>query len=233
MTLCDGDMIHELMKQSPWAEFLLVTFGGTAYDRFSPTMQRVTPLTIVSMLREARFVNDSTGVGRFVITDPGTTLVADGGTNKPVPVTPMMAFSLLLALALAITAGEWLSGWHRLAKWFDILLFSAQALMWVTVLYVLLFSYTFVNTWNWYLIGFLPLPLFIWLCLRGRWVSICWLAYCMVLLLFLVSTPFIGALDLPHQLITFSILVRCGSHYAQLFHSTSRLSGQRSFHDVP
>ena len=213
MTLCDGDMFRVLMQKAPWAEFLLVTFGGTAYDRFSPTTQRVTPKTIIPMLREARFVNDSTGESRFVITEPGTVLVADADPNKEVPITPMMTFGVLLALALVVTAAEWLAGWRQLSRWFDILLFTSQALVWTLVLYITLFSNTFLNTWNWYLIGFLPLPLFIWTCLRGRFASFCWLAYCILLLLFIAATPFIGALDLPHQLITAILLVRCGSHF--------------------
>ena len=171
------------------------------------------PETIISMLREATIIDDNTGESRFVVTDPGVVLVKDGGKNKGLPVSPTMVFGALLVVTLFITAMEQWKGCYHLAKWFDILLFTAQTLVGLLILYILLFSEIFMGVWNWYLIGFLPLPLFIWWCLRGRWASIGWLAYCFILLLFIAATPFIGALDLPHQLITTAILVRCGSHF--------------------
>lgn len=212
-TLKDGDFLRYAVRHSPWAEFVFITFIGTAYESYSDINYKLMPETIISMLREATIIDDKTGESRFVVTDPGVVLVKDGGKNKGVPVSPTMVFGALLVLTLAITALERWMGYHHLAKWFDILLFSAQALVELLILYILFFSEIFMGAWNWYLIGFLPFPLFIWSCLRGRCASFCWLTYCILLLLFITATPFIGALDLPHQLITAALLVRCGSHF--------------------
>ncbi len=212
-TLKDGDLFRHAVRHSPWAEFLFVTFGGTAYDRFSVQEYRLTPETIIPMLRDARIINDETGESRYVVTDPGVVLVEDGGKDKGIPVSPIMVFAALLALALAITAAEWLLGCHQLAKIFDIMLFTAQALVCVLMLYVTFFSEIFVSVWNWYIIAFLPLPLLIWRCFHGKKVSRYWLGYSVLLVLFIAATPLLGVLDFPHQLITGTLLVRCLSRY--------------------
>ena len=214
-TLKDGDLFRHAVRHSPWAEFLFVMFGGTAYDRFSVQEYRLTPETIIPMLREARIINDETGESRYVVTDPGVTLVEDGGKDKGFPVSPTMVFGALLVLALAITAAEWWAGCRRLAKVFDIVLFTAQALVGALMLYVTFFSEIFVTVWNWYLIAFLPLPLLIWGCLHGKWAARCWLGYSALLVLFIAATPLLGVLDFPHQLITGTLLVRCLSRYRE------------------
>ena len=217
--LKDGDLFRHAVRHSPWAEFLFVTFGGTAYDRFSVQEYRLTPETIIPMLREARIINEETGESRFVVTDPGVVLVEDGGKDNGIPVSPTMVFGALLVLALVITALEWLAGCRRLAKVFDLLLFTAQALVSALMLYITFFSEIFVSVWNWYLIAFLPLPLLIWLCFHGKVAARCWLGYSIILVLFIAATPLLGVLDFPHQLITATILVRCLSRYKKTAHS--------------
>ena len=220
MTLCDGDMFRYTMRNAPWAEFFLVTFGGTAYDRFTTTEYRLTPEAVIPMLREARFINDETGENRFVVTDPGTELVPAGEKGGSFPLSPLVTFGILLVLALVVTAIEWLTGKHGIGRVFDIILFTAQGLMGLLLLIITFFSEIFVSTWNWYLIVFLPLPLLIWCCLEGKKAARCWLVYSIILVLFIAATPLIKALDLPHQLITASLLVRSLSRYRELNHST-------------
>jgi hypothetical protein len=212
-TLNDGELFRHAVRHSPWAEFLFITFGGTAYDRRSIQEFRLTPETIIPMLRKATITNDSTGVSRFVITDPGTTLVESSGQDKATPITPNIVFGGLLLLTLLITLAEWVLHWHQVAKVYDILLFTAQLLVSLLMLYVTFFSELFVTQWNWYLIAFLPLPLLFWQIRNKKTASYCWLGYCIVLVLFILSTPFIGILDWTHQLITGSFLIRSISNY--------------------
>ena len=174
---------------------------------------RIMPATVASMLREAKITNDSTGMSRFVITDPGTTLVESSGKDKATPITPNIVFGGLLLLTLLITLAEWVLHWHRVAKVYDILLVVAQSLVCLLMLYVTFFSELFVTQWNCYLVVFLPLPLLFWQIRNKKIASRCWLCYSIVLVLFILSTPFIGILDLPHQLITGSLLIRSISNY--------------------
>ena len=59
-----------------------------------------------------------------------------------------------------------------------------------------------------------PQPLVLWLCFRKRKdFGKVYLLYTIVLVVFLVLTPFISQLDVAHQLITATMAVRCGSNY--------------------
>lgn len=214
-THSDGHVLRYAAQHSPWAEFLFITFIGTGYDHWSMMESRIMPATVAQMLREAKFVNDSTGMSRFVITDPGTTLVESSGKDKATPITPNIVFGCLLLLSLFITLAEWVLHWHQVAKVYDILLVVAQSLVCLLMLYVTFFSELFVTQWNWYLIVFLPLPLLFWQ-IRNKKIALrCWLGYSIVLVFFILSTPFIGILDLPHQLITGSLLIRSISNYCK------------------
>ena len=160
------------------------------------------------MLRKATFVNDSTGERRNVVTDAGVTLVESSGKDKATPITPVIVFSALLLLTLLVTIAEWLLQMQRLANVYDALLFTAQLLVCLLMLYVTFFSELFVSIWNWYLVVFLPFPLVFWLLRRKKIAPTLWLCYSLVLVLFILATPFIGILDWTHQLITGSLLIR-------------------------
>lgn len=205
-TLNDGDLFRHTLRHAPWAEFLFITFGGTAYDRTSVTEYRLTPESVVQMLRDATIVNDATGERRHVVTEAGQRLVE--GTPKPSsPLTPTVVFGLLLLSALLVTAAEWWLGCRRLACAYDVVLFTAQALVFVMMVYLTYISQMFESSWNWYFVATFPLPLL--LCRRrSAAVGRLWLAYSAVLALFIMLTPLIALLDLPHQLITATLLVR-------------------------
>ena len=212
-THSDGHVLRYAAQHSPWAEFLFITFIGSGYDHWSMMESRIMPATVVSMLREARIINDSTGISRFVITDPGTTLVESSGQDRATPITPIMVFGCLLLLTLLITLAEWVLHWHRVAKAYDILLVIAQSFVCLLMLYVTFFSELFATEWNWYLVAFLPLPLLFWQIRNKKTASCCWLCYSILLVLFILATPFNGLLDYSHQLITGSLLIRSISHY--------------------
>ncbi len=212
-TLDDGDLFRHAVRHSPWAEFLFISFGGTAYDVRSVQEYRLTPETIIPMLRKATIVNDSTGERRFVVTDPGKTLVESSGKDKATPITPAIVFGALLLLTALVTLAQWLLRWHLLAQCYDILLFTAQLLVGLVMVYVTFFSELFSSRWNWYLLVFLPLPLLFWLLRRTKAAPRLWLAYSVMLALFIVATPFNGLLDWPHQLITATLLIRSFAIY--------------------
>lgn len=212
-TLNDGELFRHAVRHSPWAEFLFITFGGTAYDRRSVQEFRLTPETIVPMLRVATITNDSTGVSRHVITEKGVTLVESSGKDKATPITPIIVFGGLLLITLLVTLAEWLLKWKSLGAIYDIILFAAQLLVSLLMLYVTFFSELFVTQWNWYLVAFLPFPLVFWLLRRKKIAPALWFCYSIVLVLFILSTPFIGILDWTHQLITGSLLIRSISYY--------------------
>lgn len=232
-TLSDGDFLRYTLRESPWTEFLYITFCGTAYDQHSPEEARMTPQGIVPLLRKAQFKSDHDGNSRPVIIDEGTTLVDGKGQTKPLPLTPTVAFGMLFLLSVVVSLFEWKCRADRLAKWFDAMLFAGQAFVGLLLLVVMFSSEVFVSRWNWYIVPFLPIPLLLYV--YGQRISTkhkkqsnkkktknaqtypaqCWLVYSCVLILFILATPLIGVLDIPHQLITGTLLVRSlGNYYA-------------------
>ena len=209
ITLRDGDFLRHHLHGVPWAEFVYVTFLGTIYDNFSPREHKLSPKLMIELLREARLVSKSDGKERPVIVDQGKTLCEESVHEEATAFTPFIAFSLLLAIALLITLADWYLGQKRLAKWFDITLFTAQAIVGVLIIFITFYSELFGSNWNWYIVEFAPIPLlFILIIQRKSIESKCWLAYSAILLLFILATPFLGELDLPHQLITGVLLIR-------------------------
>ena len=211
-TLSDSELLRYSLRHAPWPEFLYISFGGLSDDLYSTTEYRLSPETIIQMLREARIINDATGESRHVVTDSGQQLVK--GTPKPSsPLTPTVVFGALLVITLLITAAEWYLRWKRLARVYDILIFTAQALIFALMVYITFISELFRGNWNWYFVATFPLPLLLLFRRPSPTVTRLWLVYSIVLALFILATPFIALLDLPHQLVTATFLTRSLSHY--------------------
>ncbi len=216
-TVNNGDWIRRYTSRSPWAEFLFITFVGTAYGDCYDREQRLCPEIFVDELRRATLVNVATGEKRQVITGQGKQLLAETRTHDAFVLSPLLLFGVLLLVVCFITWGEWKWGWNRLARWCDIVLFIGQTLIGILLVYIFFTSEIFGHRWNWYLIPFNPLPLILWICLRKRSdYGRCYLLYTQVLAAFLVVTPLIPQLDLPHQLLTATLAVRCISNYLKL-----------------
>ena len=223
-TLNDGDFLRYSLRQSPWSEFIAMTFAGTAYRGHSREEERMTPKTIVDMLRKARFVNTADGTSRPVISDEGTLLVK-GRKEMPTPFTPAIVFGALLLLTCLETLAEWKLRWQRLARWFDITLFALQTIIAILLMGTIVYSEVFTSRWNWYIVEFAPVPLLLWLTVRGKGIEpTCWLTYSAVLALFILMTPLLGELDLPHQLITAALLVRSLNRYLVKRNKNKKLS---------
>ena len=232
MMLSNGEVLRYTLRNSKWTEFLFVTFGGLAYGRHTPNESRLIPEVIIPMLRQAKIVENETGKSRPVITDKGKRLVK-GIKDRPLAVSPMMVFGLLLLIALMVTACEWLLGWQKLARIFDVLQFGTQTLVGLLMLLVTTCSELFSSIWNWYYVVFLPVPLLLWYMFgrksskktpqRKHKAMRCWQAYSIVLVLFMAATPLLPMLDLPHQLITASLAVRSFSHYLR-YRSKNKIS---------
>lgn len=214
MLLNNGDLVRHNARRSAWAEFLFVTFLGTGYDDYYDQELRLCPEILVDELRRASFVNNETGEKRPVMTDAGQELLPEYKSLREYTVTPTVLFGALLLLVCLLTLAEWTLKWQRAARWMDCILFTLQSLLGLVLVYITFVSEIFGLLWNWYLIPINPLPLVLWLCFRKRKdFGKVYLLYTIVLVVFLVLTPFISQLDVAHQLITATMAVRCGSNY--------------------
>lgn len=217
MTHNDGDYFRYVLRRSPWSEFTFITFIGTAYEHHSPFEAKLSPDNILTLLGQASIVNDATGESRPALR--GTPAIVLEGKPEPVETfTPLIAFALLLLLSLAVSAiGLWKHGRH-IATTYDLLLFTAQTLVFLLLVFMTFYSELFPGRWNWYLLPFLPVPLLLWVLERKRNTARWWFAYSIMLAAFICATPLLGALDWPHQLITASLLVRSLNRYLLLTH---------------
>ena len=207
----NGDLIRYHSQDSPWAQFLYITLSGAACDDHYETEYRLSPQMIVEVLQGARIVSDSTS--RPVFSALPTTLIAPTRLPKTTTITPTLLFLFLLIVTIAITVAEKMGHWKKAAKFLDIFLFAFQTLAGIVLIYTSTVANLFGSHWNWYLIPFNPLPLLLWLCFhRARWFKYAFLIYGIVLVLFILYTPFSSQLDLSHQLLTAILAVRAFSH---------------------
>ena len=214
MLLNNGDLVRYNARRSAWAEFLFVTFLGTGYSDYYDQELRLCPEIIVQELRRATIVNTQTGSVRHVITDKGKEILPESKKESQYAMSPTFTFALLLGLVLLITFAEWRWNWIRLSRWLDIILFISQSLIGILLVYITFVSEIFGLMWNWYLIPFNPIPLILWICLRKlRNYGRIYLLYTLILVAFIVMTPFIPQLDVSHQLLSLVMVIRCFSNY--------------------
>ena len=208
-----GDMLRWSLRRSPWYAFFAVTIGGAECDKDLEPEFATVPENIRDVLAGA-VITDSKGVKRPALPGEESELLPCLSKVTTTWLTPLHAFLILLLLVLFITWAEWKWGWKKTALATDITLLTMQTLIGVTLLYTTLISNICGTGWNWYLIPFNPLPLLIWLIAhKSKDFGKVYAIYTAVLILFLLIAPFTSQTDLPHQLITASLLTRCLSRY--------------------
>ncbi len=210
--MINGDIMRHQTRYSPWLQFWCVTFLGTESDIFWTQEQRTGPELLPKVLKNASIL-DTNGVERPMVTGEKQ-LLPLVNEFKASPITPIMVFGILLIAILLFTIAQ-LKWRMRLAgRIVDFLLFALVTLAGLFLIYTSFVSGLFGKHWNWYLIPFNPLPFIIWLLWHKRkgFYKV-YLFYTVVLVLFILATPLSEQLDLPHQLITATLAVRCLYNY--------------------
>lgn len=212
LTKNNGTYFRYMSRRSPWVQFLLITLGGTACDETWDMRNRMAPEVIIPLFEHSHFEGQQGK--RAMIKGEGKVLVRGGVQIAPNPITPVWVFGGLLVLALIISLLQYFHVGKKLVRLFDIGLFIFQLLIASLLLTTSCYGSIVGTHWNWYLIPFNPLPLIIWLIWRKRkgFYKV-YLLYTAVLMLFIIATPLSEQLDLPHQLITATLAVRCCYNY--------------------
>lgn len=210
--LINGELYRKWTSDWPWLQFIGITFLGTESDAYWDNEYKNVPQHLIQVLKKSEIV-DANGNRRPMIN--GKKQIFPLKNNfKASPVTPMMVFGLLLLAVVLITLAQlkWKLKW--LGRVIDVLLIVLVTIVGLFLIYTSFVSGLFGTNWNWYLIPFNPLPLIIWLIWRKRkgFYKV-YLFYTVVLVLFLLATPLSKQFDLPHQLITATLAVRCLFNY--------------------
>lgn len=214
----NGHILRYASRQLPWVTFIYMSFLGSESDEFWPIENRMFPEKFASILRRSSLVGDYGA--RPVMTGSEKMLLPIKLVIKPFPITPTVCFAIVLAIVIIATLIEHLGKCKALGRVTDIVLFGTQAVTGIVFYYVCLYGQLFGLHWNWYLLVFTPLPIVIWLIVRQRRIrlTLC-LAYTVALIVMLLCTPLSSQLDLPHQLITAAIAVRCIKHCREMHSS--------------
>lgn len=210
----DGSLARFYTRRAPWAEFLFMTFMGTAADRRVSTEGRLAPELLIETLKLNPIRNDDGTLRPVLFSDQPRELLPLVKPETTTHLTPMLVFGFLLIAIVVITLLEW-KGLRRLAGATDITLLALQTLLGLILLQATYMANLFEIRWNWYLIVFNPIPLILWLLFRKRRATMkrVYLCFTIILVAFIACTPLIGQLDLEHQLITAALATRTGSNY--------------------
>ncbi len=212
LTKNNGTYFRHMSRRSPWVQFLLISLGGTGCDETWNMRNRMAPEVIIPLFSHSHI--EGKHGSRPILKDNGNELVKGGIEIVPNPVTPVWVFGGLLVIALIISTLQFFRVGNSLVRTFDIGLFVFQFILGGLLIATSCFGSIVGTHWNWYLIPFNPLPLVIWLIWRKRkgFYKV-YLFYTIVLALFILATPLSEQLDLPHQLITATLAVRCVFNY--------------------
>lgn len=203
---------RHIARRSPWVQFLLITLGGTACDETWNMRNRMAPEMIIPVLSHSHFEGQENK--RPALKGKAIELVTGKVTVTPSVVSPLVVFGGLLLLALLVTVLQHFGKATKAARVLDFVLFTLQVVVALFLLTSSCVGSIVGRHWNWYLIPFNLLPLLVWLLWRKRkgFFKV-YLFYTVVLVLFILATPLSEQLDLPHQLITATLAVRCFYNY--------------------
>ena len=210
--LINGAIMKHQTREWPWLQFLCLTFLGTEGDLFWEQEQRTGPELLPQVLKKASIVT-ADGSSRPMVTGEKEILPLVNRFEAS-PLTPTVVFGALLLVVALFTLAQLKWKLRRAGRVLDIMLMVLVTAMGLFLIYTSFVSGLFGKHWNWYLIPFNPLPLIIWLIWRKRkgFYKV-YLFYTAVLVLFILATPLSEQLDLPHQLITATLAVRCFYNY--------------------
>lgn len=214
MEMINGDGVRYLSRHRPWLSFVNMTLLGTESDTYWEQEHRISPELIIDALNHATISPIDSVAPRPVFKSKPVTLLKKRSEISTTPATPFVVFGILLAIAVIITVLEWCLRMHKVARIFDAILLIAQTIAGIVLIYMSAVACLFGLHWNWYLIVFNPLPAILWLTFRKKdFYPKVYLAYSIILLVFIAIWPLTTQIDLEHQLITMALLTRCASRY--------------------
>lgn len=197
-------------EQRPWTALAYKIGGGARCDDVDSRLIRTIPGLFYEIYKDARIVSSDGRTrplisgGRKIMLEP----MSDFEDNSVRPQTAAWIFALLVVLLCFID----LTGRCRvLVKVADCGLLTLQTVASLALMLVALSPYGIGKGWNWYLIVFNPLPVLLWIILRGsKWAPLMYLCYSVVLVAFAVIVPKItSAVDITGIIVVSALAIRC------------------------
>jgi hypothetical protein len=212
----NGNALRAYTNCYPWYQFVFVMLAGNDMDDKYDLEYRLSPQTFPSILQNAKIKNLNTGEMRNAMIGDIRTIYNGSYSPTNILFSPFIVFGLLLLYVIVITVWELLGGVKFLPEITDTILLLFQTLVGLLLMWTTFVSNLFDSWWNWYLIPFNVVPITLWLFFRKkRKFGEVYLVYAVILLLFVIMTPFSSQLDWSHQFISLSFMVRCINKFAK------------------
>ena len=203
------EMVHECVRNHPWAKFGNDILLGVKADQ--PTnyqQQEFLPHNLMYDFDHTQIYKDGEYrplVGqRDILVPPGVQIIEDD-----FPISPLAAFLIFLAVSLFVLVLEWRR--HKTYKYWDALLMLLQGLA-GCVLFAMLFSEHPTTSTNLQILLLNPLPLFFIPAILKRKKTLWW-----TILLTMVVLFYLGAIFQEYaegmMLLALCLLIRFWSHY--------------------
>lgn len=191
----------------PWYLFCFQSILGAEGEQKGTVWEKLAPADIYPVWSGASIV-DAAGNCRPIFIGDGQMLF--NGTyspSKPSPLTPMVCFAILLAIALLLTV---FSKKLRKISWaFDALLLCLQTALGLFFAWLLLFSKASWLPGNLLPIVFNPIPILLWIFFhKKKWFRWVYAGYAVVLAVMIIATPLVPQLQWAHALLFATFLVR-------------------------
>jgi hypothetical protein len=207
------NVLREMPLHSPWSEIFWNLTMGTDGDSKSDLNGMMAPSLLAQAWSKAA-IKDTAGATRPMIIGTPKELLSTVNADEPLPVTPIMASSLLLIWTIAITITQRYGKFIKTAKATDGVLLAIQTLVGLWITFLLLFSHLSATTWNWYVIPFNPLPIILWMNVRHKTIyRKLHFVYAVVLIVFLAVTPLVPQSEWALQLFIAALAVRSANNF--------------------
>lgn len=191
-------------RNALWARFFWQTIMGSSSDNVPDIRCNMCPELMLEALQNAIIVTGASQ--RPVIAGNEEILFPATGSNRT-RFIPVICFSIVLLLSCVVTYMQLFRRLHILPLIFDLILFTSVFLLGCFLVFLVTASHLVATEWNWYIIPFFPLLPFSFFTKGAIRVRLFRL-YMIVLLLTIISAPFIPQFDLPHMLIVGAIAIR-------------------------
>lgn len=178
-----------MFENYPWYLLFWNITLGEHNDKPDITYGRIFPQYLWDTWRNAQ-LRDQRGNLRPMTVGNAVTLSQVRGSDKPFPISPMMAFGAIMLLALiSLFVADTAAG-KLLCHIMDIILMTIQTIIGVWICFLLTCSDLAATDWNWLVGVFNPLPLLAWIAARRKTsVRFVYLACAIVPLAYTALTP--------------------------------------------
>lgn len=205
------DFVRHISRRRPWVSFFWLSLLGAEGERQGALEDKLSPQLLVEAWQSASVV-DSLGASRPMFASGPQVVVRGDDGSATTLLTPTLCFALLLVAVVILTVMQWRRPLPFM-RYVDGALLALHTLCSLLVCYMSFVSSLGGASGNVYAVVFNPLPLLLWLCCRRRsWYGRVYVAYAVVLGCFILLTPVVAAIDVPHALLCGILFARCLGH---------------------